>query len=56
MNEINIEIVKYTSKYGQCNFCLSKNELYNIRGDRLPFVATICKKCMTKIADVIGTK
>lgn len=56
MNEIKVEITKCTSKYEQCNFCLSKVELYNVRGDRLAFVATICKECMTKIADVISTK
>lgn len=56
MNDITLKITKSKSKYEQCNFCLSKTNLYNIKGDRLAFELTVCKRCISKIADVVSIK
>ena len=53
MEKINLKITKCDGRSDQCQFCLSKIQLYNIRGDRLSFVATICKECVKKISDVM---
>lgn len=49
MRDIKVEIKKCTDLHPQCNFCLSKQNIYNVRGDKLSFVASICINCITKI-------
>jgi hypothetical protein len=51
MEKPKLEINKDNSLYAQCNFCFDKKEVYSLRGDRLTFVASICKDCITKIKE-----
>ncbi len=50
-----ILINKAKDRRPQCNFCLSRERVYHVKGDRLTAVMSICTDCMTKISDKLNS-
>jgi hypothetical protein len=45
-------VEKNTKIYSQCNFCMGNEKLYDIRGEGLFTVTTMCHKCMKKVYEM----
>jgi hypothetical protein len=41
-------------EYATCNFCLSKIEVYDVKGDRLTSIVSICKECVDNIYIIVN--
>jgi len=53
MEKIKLVITENKSKYSQCNFCLSRDNVIDVKGDRLSTVMSLCKDCIKKINDKV---
>jgi len=53
MEKIKLIITENDSKYAQCNFCLSRDNVIDVKGDRLSTVMSLCKDCIKKINDKV---
>ena len=42
------------SVYAQCNFCLGRIEIFDIKG-KTPLVVSLCKSCIEKINSDVET-
>jgi len=47
MSILNIE--KDNGKYAQCNFCLSKNNVYKVQGRGRAIIVSMCETCIEEI-------